>query len=236
MNLYILVEGKCTEFKLYPAWLSRLVPKLRRVYSFDEVRTNNYYLVSGYGIPSLIKNHLPNAILDVGGMHKKYDYLVVVLDAEELTVEERRKEVEQVVEKHRPIMRDVKLKIIVQNRCIETWLLGNREMFPPAPMREKLREYLAYYDVNENNPEHLPNLYDYTLPEPEPVFSTTARFHTDYLQEVFRERGIAYSKRNPRYAAHEKFLKGLMRRIEYELGDLDSFRDFVDFCAMINNN
>ncbi|AQQ09730.1 hypothetical protein L21SP3_01542 [Sedimentisphaera cyanobacteriorum] len=237
MNLYILVEGKCTEFKLYPAWLSVLLPKFERVYSFDEVEQNNYYIVSGYGIPSLIKNHLPNAILDVAKLKEKYDYLVVVVDAEELSVEQRKSEVAEVQRRYKQQLGDVKVQVVVQNRCIETWLLGNREMIPPSPKREKLKRYIDYYDINFNNPENMPNYVDDTDAREEgPHFSTTARFHTDYLQEVFKEQNMVYTKRNPRYASNEQFLKGLMRRVMYDPADLVTFQEFLSFCETVSEN
>jgi hypothetical protein len=42
MNLYFLVEGQSTEKKVYPAWLSHLLPELNRVNNYDEVDTNNF--------------------------------------------------------------------------------------------------------------------------------------------------------------------------------------------------
>ena len=64
MNLYFLVEGQSTEADVYPAWLSYLIPKLKRVDSFDEVEYNNYYLFSSFGIPSIEKDII-NAIEDI---------------------------------------------------------------------------------------------------------------------------------------------------------------------------
>ena len=45
MNIYFLVEGNRTEKKIYPQWLTYLVPKLKRVKYHDEVTSNNYYLI-----------------------------------------------------------------------------------------------------------------------------------------------------------------------------------------------
>lgn len=65
MNLYFLVEGKSTEKKVYPAWLQHLLPELKQVPNYDEVEKNNYYLFSANGYPSIIYEHLPNAIADI---------------------------------------------------------------------------------------------------------------------------------------------------------------------------
>jgi len=45
MNVYSLVEGK-TEKKVYPRWLSHLLPGLKQVQRYDEVEHHNYYLFS----------------------------------------------------------------------------------------------------------------------------------------------------------------------------------------------
>ena len=67
MNIYFLVEGQSTEAEVYPAWLSYLIPDLERVYNFDEVEKNNYYLFSSFGIPYIDKDIL-NAVEDVNSL------------------------------------------------------------------------------------------------------------------------------------------------------------------------
>jgi hypothetical protein len=59
MNVYFLVKGRKTEADVYPAWLSHLIPELRRVDNFDEAEFNNYYLFSSFGIP-YIENDIIN--------------------------------------------------------------------------------------------------------------------------------------------------------------------------------
>ncbi len=58
MNIYFLVEGQSTESDVYPAWLSYLIPEMRRVEFFDEARINNYYLFSSNGIPYIETEHV----------------------------------------------------------------------------------------------------------------------------------------------------------------------------------
>jgi len=53
MNWYFLVEGK-TERKIYPQWISYLMPHLSRIDSPGEAQNNHYYLISGGGFPSLL--------------------------------------------------------------------------------------------------------------------------------------------------------------------------------------
>lgn len=77
MNVYILVEGKRTEKKVYPAWLSILTPHLKKVNIAGDVSDDNYYLISGEGYPSLL-SHLKNAIDEVNEI-SKFRYLVLCL-------------------------------------------------------------------------------------------------------------------------------------------------------------
>jgi predicted ATP-dependent endonuclease of OLD family len=48
-----IVKVLSTERKIYPSWLSCLLPELERVKNPSQVQTNNYYLISGGGYPSL---------------------------------------------------------------------------------------------------------------------------------------------------------------------------------------
>ncbi len=84
MNLYFLVEGRRTERKVYPMWLSILKPEIKRVNYAVDAASNNYYLISGEGYP-LLFNQLRNSILEVNEIGK-YDYLVLCLDAEETLI------------------------------------------------------------------------------------------------------------------------------------------------------
>lgn len=120
MNLYILVEGK-TERHVYPKWLEYLVPHLKQVNAFDEVTHDSFYLISAMGYPQIL-DHVRNAVEDINGVGS-YDYFIVALDADDVDVEERIREVQEVVSE---TAINAELKVIVQKRCMETWFLGNR--------------------------------------------------------------------------------------------------------------
>jgi hypothetical protein len=87
MNIYFLVEGQSTEQDIYPAWISYLVPELKRVDNFDEVEQNNYYLFSSYGVP-FIEKDIINAVMDINFIGK-YHYFVICIDADSATVSQR---------------------------------------------------------------------------------------------------------------------------------------------------
>jgi hypothetical protein len=229
MNLYLLVEGKA-EFKIYPSWLSYLLPELERVEEFDLVANHNYYIFESAGIPTIIDIDLPNAISDINSTNK-YDYLVVCLDADELTVSERRGEIEQVLESPKNNLGRAKHILVIQNRCIETWLLGNRNIFPRQLENELLQtsqpflDYSQYYDVSRYDPEKMGKYSE--------DFNTHAQFHKAYLTALFKTRSIKYSERNPKDALKEFYLQELQKRIQDDLDHLNTFRHFINFCDML---
>ncbi|OQX24334.1 MAG: hypothetical protein BWK80_21305 [Desulfobacteraceae bacterium IS3] len=117
MNIYFLVEGQSSEPYVYPAWISHLVPELRRVDNFDEVDHNNYYLFSSYGIPSVEKD-IVNAVKDINSSGK-YHYFVICIDADAATIPQREAKILDLMEKEQIALADnTTLKIVVQNRCI----------------------------------------------------------------------------------------------------------------------
>jgi len=98
MNIYFLVEGKRTEMKVYPKWLSYLIPELQRSTTFDSVTKNNYFIFSGNGFPSLLDNHLRNCVIDVNNAGN-YDCFVICLDADEQSIEACKQEILDFMEK-----------------------------------------------------------------------------------------------------------------------------------------
>jgi|GEM_PF-3358452 len=64
MNIYFLFEGKSTETKVYPKYLSYLIPELKKVDNYQEVIENNYYIFSSSGYPS-IYDDIEYAIEDI---------------------------------------------------------------------------------------------------------------------------------------------------------------------------
>jgi hypothetical protein len=87
MNFYFVFEGK-TEPIVYKKWLSVLLPQLTEVDSFDSVNHNNYYYESDMGVPSCYRV-CANAIQEINEV-PKYDYLVLLTDADRFTVEEKK--------------------------------------------------------------------------------------------------------------------------------------------------
>lgn len=225
MNIYFLVEGRRTEKKVYPKWLSHLLPNLVEVTDPFEVISNNYYVFNGNGFPSLLDNHLTNSVSDVNTI-AKFDYLVICLDSDDETIEHRRNEVLNFIEKNKLKLTNCEFVLIVQNKCIETWFLGNRKVYSKQPQSADLRKYNKFFNVQVDNPELMTKLDDY---------GTSAQFHEAYLTEMLLEKNIRYTKRNPNGVIEEHYLKELISR-QKETNDLLSFKDFLDFCATVKDS
>lgn len=227
MNLFFVFEGEETEPQVYKAWLGYLIPELSEVIDIQQVTDKNYYWISGKGIPQCY-----DALIDAMHIVNEIDlfnYLILVIDAERLTVEERKQEIKDyLAENHAPELKSCRLEIIVQNVCIETWFLGNKKIFPNDLDSELFKKYVQHYNVKENDPEQMPIL-------PGSDF-TTAQFHENYLRKLFEEKfkgRISYKKRKPKEVTEEYYLKALQQRILDDPGHLMSFQYFIQFCTEI---
>ncbi|MEG4502247.1 hypothetical protein QUA81_00690 [Microcoleus sp. F6_B4] len=224
MNLYFLVEGTQSEKKVYPAWLSYLLPELQRVDNCDDVKEKNYYLISGEGYPSLY-NYIPPAIAEINS-NGKYSYFVVCLDAEENTVSEITTEIDEFLSQQKLKLNNAELVLIFQNRCLESWLLGNRKIYSKNPQDKPLLDYTRYYDVSVNCPEEMGKY---------PDFNTHAQYHGAYLRALFEAKNITYSKKRPGDVLKPFYLEQLLARIQLLPDQLNTFRQFIDFCNIVKS-
>lgn len=223
MNLYFLVEGTQSERKVYPAWLAYLLPQLKQVRNYDEVNEKNYYLISGEGYPSLIYDFIPSSIAEINS-NGKYSYFVVCLDTEENTVAELTTEINEFLIQKKLKLNNAEMVLIFQNRCLETWLLGNRKIYSKNPQNQPLLDYTKYYDVSVNCPENMGKYRD---------FNTHAQFHGAYLKGLFEAKNITYSKKRPGDVLKPFYLDQLLARIQVQPEQLATFRQFINFCNKI---
>ena len=157
MNLNLLVEGKRTESIVYPVWLSHLVPRLIRIKTPDQAVHNHYCLFSGDGYPQLL-HHLSNAVAEVN-KYGNFDYLVLCLDVGELSPNEKEQQILKYLQDQQEELISTELVIICQNKCFETWFLGNREIFKlipsnqqPNKTQQQLHNCLEFYNMRETDP------------------------------------------------------------------------------------
>lgn len=224
MNVYFLLEGARTEPIVYRAWLSYLVPQLQEVEFTNQAIHNHYRLFSVGGVTQVIPQ-LPTAIEEVN-QAGNYDFLVVSRDSEDLSVAEIHQEVDDCVrtcgvELNPP----AQLVVIVQNRCIETWFLGNRAFIPQSSTKSELQAYLNFFDVSANDPELMPAY---------PGITPAVRFHHTYFSRLHEATTKKpYSKRNPQFVIQKDFLDQLISRTADHPDHLQSFQDFFAFCACL---
>ncbi|EOA6546111.1 hypothetical protein ACI1IY_000747 [Vibrio vulnificus] len=184
MKLYFLVEGISSEMQVYPKWISYHLPSLTVYDEFDEYieSKSGCYFFSGAGYPSIL-NRIPDAVSDIT-TDGATDYFFIILDSDEDTVEIRRSEVEAELKKL-VIPSRLHIVTVIQKRCFETMLLGNRNALPRFPTSQPLIDYYGYYNAVEDDPEMMGNYSD---------SYTHAQFHEAYAVRALRERRIRYSK------------------------------------------
>ncbi|MCP4112255.1 MAG: hypothetical protein GY749_43150 [Desulfobacteraceae bacterium] len=223
MNIYFLVEGK-TEKKVYPAWLSYLVPNIQRVNFSDEVHENNYKIVNAGGQP--FYPEILNAVNEINSVGR-YHYFAICLDAEENSVNEIREDIYQFMEHKQAELTNTQLILIIQNRCMETWFLGNQRIYSRNPQNPDLAEYTQFYDVSAQDPEMMGTYQG---------FNAHAQFHEAYLKALLAAKKISYSKKNPGHVLDQPYLDQLLSRISNKPEHLESFQYFINFCRTLSES
>lgn len=80
MNIYLLVEGEETELQVYSFMLKYFNSNLSQVSKLSAISNNNFFILSGFGYPSILKR-IENSFKDVN-QNGKIDYLLICLDTE----------------------------------------------------------------------------------------------------------------------------------------------------------
>jgi hypothetical protein len=224
LNLYFLVEG-LTERKVYPQWLLHLLPPdFSRVNNASQAVNNNYFLISGGGYPSILDNHLRNSVEEVNE-YGNYDWLILVIDADDMTAQEKIVEVEQFIKTENIVLNSsCHLQVITQKCCMETWFLGNSKIYPRTPSQDFI-QYTQFYDVSQQDPE--------LMPKPTLFNESASIYHECYLKVMLKERNINYSKQKPSDVGEKHYLEQLQKRVK-ETNHLSSLRNFFSFCATIS--
>ena len=224
MNFYIVVEGDQTEMSVYPAWLSLLAPTYTRIENAWDVDDNNYYIFTGGGIPSIFK-HVRNSVLDINSINakgeKKYDYLLVCLDTEEESRDYILERIDKELKSSGVELLDAELVVFEHKVCMETWFLGNQNVFKDNPQNAEYLKYIRHFNVGTDNPEEMQNM-------DENRFATTAKFHLRYLKIMLEERNMTYSKNNTIAVQQQAYLEQLIKRFE-ETGHIATFGSWYEF-------
>jgi len=215
MNLYIVVEGE-TEGIVYKKWIKYLNPSLRCVDALDQIQNNDFILFTGHGSPFYFEI-IESAIDDVNN-HPIVDRLVIAVDSDDMSYEEKLEEIRHYTNNHHC---RVPISIVVQHFCFETWALANRTIVTRHPQSQRLRSYISFYNVIENDPELMPPLASESL--------NRAQFAFKYLKSAINEkyRNLGYSKSNPHVLLNRNYFERVKRRYK-ETSHIASFRNFLE--------
>lgn len=216
MKLYFLLEGRQTEPQLYRRWLRCALPDLREVRQASELADGGFRLRSAGGYPQIL-DRIRGSVEEVKSAGVRLDQFFVCLDSEDESYDDRLARVERLLQELSP---PFPFTVVVQNCCIETWLLGDRSLLRPPPKTQELRELRAFYDVRAEDPEAMPKREGY---------ATRARFHLAYVKAVLRDHNVgrtqgrlSYNKTNVGYFGEPSHLRSVVERRD-DTGQLRSF-------------
>lgn len=224
MNLYILVEGKQTERRLYPSWIKTIVPALSKVDSLSQLKGDGFYLISGEGYPRMIDVTLINALKDINE-NRSITNFWVVMDSEGDDVGHKKQYVMDKINDSGVDISHCKVDIIIQDPCIETWGLGNKIIISKNKVTESFSPYYCHYNVQEKDPElmKVPDRYDGSI----------AKYHESYLKNMLQLRNATYTKKNPAALMEPTYLEQLISRASDGSNHLNSFLQFYELATEI---
>lgn len=231
MNIYLVVEGRSTESKIYPKFIDfcfeGTMSRIKDISKVDE-NPHNYYLISGDGYPQIYTDILPACIQEINES-QKFDYLIVSLDADELTLQERYEEFNSYLNKYEQennlrLTANCNVQLVIQNRCFETWFMGNKAIYKENPQDEVYRKFQQYYNVKSNDPEMMGIFTG---------FETHSSFHLAYLKYYLKERNIYYTKKNPREVGEGYYIEECLKRKED--GHLQSLINLFELFELIKS-
>lgn len=127
---------------------------------------------------------------------------MLFLDVDETSVEFRINEGNNFVKENNLQLIDCEFIIIPQDKCIETWFLGNKTIFKLNPQNIALMDYVKFYNFKDDDPELMP---------------------------IFDGFNTHYSKNKPNGVVEEIYLNKLIERTK-ETNHIKSFKNFIDFC------
>ena len=105
--------------------------------------------------------------------------------------------------------------------------MGNAEFYPNTVDRNSLfYPYFSHYNILENDPE-LMNV-------PMDDDRTIAKYHFQYLHNMFLYNRIRYRKSKPDFVATNSYFQILKNRA-WNTSHISSFRKFVEYIQSQNN-
>lgn len=225
MNIYFLLEDSKSLLYVLPEWLRILLPDFEECNLLTKLEDNQYCIESGYGYPA-IDRHFKKSLELLYSSNISLDYFVLVYDADDeshINIQRKKSEYEKIFNNSRV---NAKFHIIVIRKCFETWLMGNRNVYPYN--NENFRIYEQFFNAALKNPED--------MGRPENEKRPISLYHYKYFQEMLRNSVHKnYSKGKPRYVSNEKFLLDLINRID-TTDDLQVFKQFIDIIKQVKSS
>ena len=226
MNYYVVVEGEVGEKKVYAKWIPFINSGLTHARTLGEVQNDCYFITAGGGYPNLfeiISAAIDDVILLKASDSPVFDRLVIAVDAEEMSLQEKHNEITSFVDGI--LMERNKshfdYRVVVQNSCLESWALGNRRIVSTNIREPLLRDLLSQHNVALRDPELLPPLITRDL--------NRAQTAMVYLKLLINNkfRNLSYTKSNPSVLFDRKYFDRLRERL-LDTGHIQSFSDFID--------
>lgn len=214
MNILFIVEGKRSEKKLYKNWIPYLCSSLNYVLSISELNDNNFTIITGGGYPNYFRR-IKEVFMDIKDLNS-LNYVLICIDSEDLSFSEKQGQMWNFIEKECPRI-DCEIKVIVQNHCIETWLMGNKRINISSTSNKELQSYGDFHNVNILDPEDLTSIDERSI----------GRFTFDYLKLMLREKGLSYSKNNIKHVGNKGYFNQLVKRYQND-GHISSFGYFLN--------
>lgn len=221
MNVYVVVEGRIVEKEVYTVWIPQVNKTLSPAVLLTDVSDNNFFIVSGNGYPQYLD--IIHAGLEDVASTDMFDRLVICVDSENMSLDDKRDEIAAFV--NSTTYAHIDYRVVVQHFCFETWALGNRRIGRKHPAHDSLLgKYRGIYNVLTHDPEGLPALVNERL--------NRSQFAEKYLRVTLNDRNknLSYSKHNPSVVAHPTYFSNVRRRLQ-ETGHISSFQAFIDAFA-----
>lgn len=213
MNLLFVVEGKNTEKKLYKKWITYINPNMVYVESILDLNQNNFTIISGGGLPRYYKI-IKNAFEDIRSLNN-VKYIFICVDSEEKEYAYKKDEMNNFINNECCEINSTKF-VIVQHHCIETWLMGNKNIDISKTTNKELIIYKNYYNVNLLDPEGLKS-FDGSL---------IADFTLKYLKLMLSECGLFYNKHNVSNVDNREYFNKIVERFNNDK-HINSFGYFL---------
>ena len=106
---------------------------------------NVYIILSGFGYPGIL-NQLNASIKDAN--QYDFDYLVILADADDRNIDIVRSEIHKRMASENIQLNYPELRVVVANKCIETWFLGNKLMCNRNNASPELQELYDHFDIS----------------------------------------------------------------------------------------